>query len=156
MTLLGGCGLERWLIVRDGLSGVLLWVLAAVVAGAGAVLYVVRASSGKEQDHRATVLAAVVAVLVPVVLVVRWAWSRRTAQLPAAAQAAQTAAAEQLAARMRTTWSRQAVEWGIRLPAPVRVRWREGWCAAGLGLASCSVSTFEQGTWSALDVRPLL
>lgn len=54
--------------MRDRLRAVLPWALVAV----GAVLYMLADHSASEQDHRARVLAAVAALLVPLVALAVW------------------------------------------------------------------------------------
>ena len=101
------------------------WVALAVAAAAAVIGYVLMGESPDEQDHRAQVWGTVWAAAVVVPAVVVWGWSRRHRPVPAASTPVQVAAAaERLASRMFAGWSKQVVDRGIQLPAPVRVRWQ--------------------------------
>jgi hypothetical protein len=104
---------------------VLGWTAVAVAAAAVVIWYVLVGESPDEQDHRAQVWGTVWAAAVAVPVVVVWGWSRRHRPEPAASTSVQvTAAAERLATGMFAGWSKQVVDRGIQLPAPVRVRWQ--------------------------------
>jgi hypothetical protein len=100
-------------------------VLLVVMFAAGVIAYVLGERSAAEQDHRAQVGGTLLAAVLIVPPGVVWAWSRRRPPVQAVPSTAQTAAAAQaLADRQAATWGRQVRVRGIRLPAPVKVRWR--------------------------------
>jgi hypothetical protein len=127
---------------------VVAWCVAAV---ARVIIYVFAPVSASEQDHRiavgATVLAAVVVMIV--VPVVVWAWSRlrRPVADPAGAGVSTPEqvqeAARLLATRMSATWSQQVRIRGIRLPAPVRVRWE--WASPQVAMPQEEVNASPAG-----------
>jgi predicted NACHT family NTPase len=61
-----------------------------------------------------------------------WGWRGRRTLAGGSTRAEVDAAADLLAVRTLDTWSEQAVQRGIRAPAPVRVRWR--WAAEDVAL----------------------
>jgi hypothetical protein len=124
------------------------WLLLAVGVGSGAgtIGYILWGGSVADRPDRAQVWGTVWAVATAVL---GWAWSRlcQPATDPAGPGVSTPeqaeAAAELLATRMFATWSRQATTWGIRLPAPVRVRWR--WAASQVAVPRAEVNASPAG-----------
>ena len=111
--------LWRWLVLGS--------VLLVVTAVAGMIMYLFASDSASEQDHRATVLATVLAAVVIVPAVVVWGWSRVRSPVPGVSTPAQVVdAGDLLASRMFDSWSAQVVRRGIQTPAPVLVSWSWG------------------------------
>jgi hypothetical protein len=103
-------------------------LIGALVLVAGAVWIVQEIRTSNNPVDSATVYAAYLGVATLLVsllaFLLPWWRGRRTTAVPTTAQV--TAAADQLAQSMLTTWRQEATERRISTPAPVRVRWRWG------------------------------
>jgi len=75
--------------------------------------------------YAAYLAAATLALTLLALLIPWWSKGRRATAVPATAVQV-TAAADQLAQRMLSTWRQEAKERRISTPAPVRVRWQWG------------------------------